>query len=105
MQQYRFSRVGWETHTSKLTEIKGMINTVARNVAQMNEWRNEASEGQQQEIDRIRLALGPLVASYETTFGHLRENQQNIERCVQADPHYQALLKSNTALAESLARR
>jgi hypothetical protein len=104
MEQYRQSRVGWETHANKLTEIKQLINTVSRNIARLNELRSEASPQQLQEIDRIARDVRPVVANMEHILGHLRDNHQSIETCVQNDPEYKELLKSNTVLAARLAQ-
>jgi hypothetical protein len=103
MEQYRLSRLGWETHTLKLTEIKELVNTTVRTVAKLNERRGEASPQQQQEIERITRALGPVVTNMEVTLAHLRENQRDIENCVRSDPHYKNLLKSTSELADKLA--
>ena len=105
MQQFRLSRIGWESHTAKLTQIKGLVNAVAQRVAELTERKSEASPAQRQEIERLQLALLPLVASYENTFQHLRHNQQNIDACVRSDPEYQALLNTNAGLAERLVKR
>jgi uncharacterized protein YukE len=103
MEQYQLSQVGWETHTTKLTEIRELVNTVARKLTRLNELRSEASPEQRKEIDRLASALQPIVTNMEHIFGHLRENQQDIDTCVKGDPEYKKLLKSNAALAASLA--
>jgi hypothetical protein len=103
MEQYRFSGIGWESHTNKLTEIKEIINTAGRAVTKLNERRNEGSAQQRQDIDRITFALSEVVGNIELTLHHLREHQQDIESCVKSDPEYKGLLRTNLALATKLA--
>jgi NADH/NAD ratio-sensing transcriptional regulator Rex len=103
MEQFGRSRIGWEAHTLKLTEIKEVVNQMAGTLQRLNVIRDTGSSSQQQAIGRLQFTLKEFAASIESTIQHLNMNHQDISTCVAMDPEYRKLLRSNSESAARLA--
>lgn len=72
------AKTSWETHATKLTEIKEHINKVSGLVTKMNAAKAEAAPWQQQAIERINPMLAELATTVSAAINHLSKNQDRL---------------------------
>jgi DNA repair exonuclease SbcCD ATPase subunit len=73
------STKSWQTHASKLNEIKQHANKLGELVAKMNDAKATASPWQRQSIDRITPLLRELAGSVTATIKQLSDNQNRLQ--------------------------
>lgn len=72
------SSLTWESHTTKLNQIREHVNKAGRLLTELNEVRNEASPWQQKAIDEIYPLLKELADNTQATINHLSDNKDRI---------------------------
>jgi hypothetical protein len=93
------SKTSWQTHASKLNEIKQHANKLGELVAKMNNAKSTASPWQQQSIDRITPLLRELAAGVTSTIKHLSDNQNRLQH-----PPFPEYAATNADLASDLSQ-
>lgn len=96
-----FTRSGlsWETHATKLNEIREHINKTGKLLAKLQDAREEGSAWQQKAIDEIHPLLKELAATTKSAIEHLNDNKDRFKM----GTTYQDYLKTNMGLAKDLA--
>lgn len=72
------SKMSWETHAAKLTQIKDHVNKVSELVTKMNAAKADAAPWQKQAIERINPMLSELATTVSTAIAHLSKNQDRL---------------------------
>lgn len=72
------SKTSWETHASKLEEIKAHVNKVSALVTKMNAAKVDAAPWQQQAIERVNPMLTDLATTVSAAITHLSKNQDRL---------------------------
>jgi len=74
MESFARSKVSWQAHSRKISEIREHVNKLGEVVGQLNEARETASPWQQQAIDRITPLLKEVASNTESAIDHLNNN-------------------------------
>jgi hypothetical protein len=78
LNNFAHSKTSWQTHASKLGQIKVHTNKVASLVTKMNAVKDEASPWQQQAIERVSPMLNELATTVNAAVTHLSKNQDRL---------------------------
>lgn len=79
------SSLSWQSHASKVSEIKEHVNQNGRLLTDLENARAEGSSWQQQAIDQIRPLLEELAANVESTIDHLNQRPKLLQTGPYAD--------------------
>lgn len=93
------SDLSWQTHATKLNEIREHINKTGKLLAKLHSAREEGSAWQQKAIDEIEPLLKELAANTESATDHFAKNKDRFHMT----PTYQEYLEANFGLAKELA--
>lgn len=99
MKAFARTKTSWQTHATRLDQIKGHVNKLADLVQRMNDAKAKASPWQQQSIDTITPLLNDLATNVSTTIQHLNENQNRLMH-----PPYPAYAAASAEYASDLAQ-
>jgi len=99
MEAFTRSNVSWESHASKITEIKQDVNKVGETVTKLNQAQGSASAWQKTAIERITPLLQELAANTEAIINHLNREQGRLLNT----PEHRDLLKENAELSARMA--
>jgi len=99
MEAFTRSNLNWESHASKITEIKENVNKVGKTVAKLNQAQGTASAWQKTAIERINPLLQELAANTEAIINHLNKEKG---RLLNTQEH-KDYLKQNAELASKMA--
>lgn len=88
----------WESHSAKVTEIKGHVNNAGALLTKLNNAKGTASSWQQQAIERITPMLQELAANTTATIEHLNKRPQLFHTTPYVD-----YVNSNYEVAASLS--
>jgi hypothetical protein len=94
-----FTRSGlsWESHATKVEEIKGRINKAGELLSKLENEKGAASPWQQQAIERITPMLKELASNTESTIDHLNQKP----KLLHTGP-YKEYVEANYEVASSL---
>jgi hypothetical protein len=73
LQSFTKSKLSWESHTTKVLEIKDHVNNSGSLLRKLDTARGSASPWQQQAIDEITPLLKELAAGVTSTIEHLNQ--------------------------------
>lgn len=71
----RNQRLSWQSHAAYLDRVKGHINSVGENIAELQRIRGDVLPWQQQAITEVTSHAAQVAASTQAAILHLRENQ------------------------------
>ena len=71
----RNSRLSWQSHAAYLDRVKGHINSVGENIAELQRIRQDVLPWQQQAITEVTSHAAQVAASTQAAIVHLRENR------------------------------
>lgn len=98
MRSFARSQLSWQSHASKLTQIKEHVNAAGQLLTKLHEAKASASPWQQQAIDRVTPLLQELAANTSTMIAHLNKNQNRIHT-----PPYTEYVAANAETANDLS--
>ena len=78
LQSYTRSTLSLESHASQIEKIRTHVNDLGRTVSEMKAARGEASNWQQQAIDRIDPLLQEMADTLSATIKHMNDNPNRI---------------------------
>lgn len=87
----------WETHASRLSQVKERVNLVGAQFKTLQSMRSIAAAWQQDAIDRTLPIAVQVAASTTAALNHLNENQSRLH-----DPEYVGHLRNIGALSEDM---
>ena len=96
---YTRSKLSWQSHATRVHEMKEHANDLIRDFNQLSSMRAEASPWQQEAIDRISPLLQEMAAHLTATIDHLNDNQSRTHM-----PQYQEYVHANRELMTKTAR-
>jgi hypothetical protein len=99
MKSFTMSKLTWQSHAAKITEIKGHVNNAGELLMKLNNARGSASPWQQDAIDRITPLLKDMAASVTSTIEHLAKNPGRLQTAP-----YKDYVTANDELASDLAK-
>jgi len=99
MESFTNSNLTWQSHASKVLEIKEHINNLGKTVSKLNQARNTGSAWQQTAIDRANPILRELAANVQATIEHLNKDRTHP---LQTTEH-KDYLKANAELSTKMA--
>lgn len=99
MESFTLSTLGWQTHASKITEIKEHVNALGKTVSKLDQTKRAASAWQKTAIERINPILRELAANTTGIIDHLNKEQG---RLLNTQDH-KDYLKANAQLASNMA--
>jgi hypothetical protein len=73
LKAFTHSTFSWESHASKVEQMKDHINNAGKSLSKLDSLRADASPWQQQAIDRITPLLKELASKVESTIEHLNK--------------------------------
>lgn len=71
----RNSKLSWQSHAAYLDRVKGHINSVGENIAELQRIRQDVLPWQQQAITEVTSHAVQVAASTQAAIVHLRENR------------------------------
>ena len=92
------SNVSWQSHATKLEDMKDHVNAMGRLVPKLVASRDSASPWQQQAVDRMVPLLKELAANTTAAIQHVSQNQER-----PTSGNYTEYLKENTETAHELS--
>jgi hypothetical protein len=92
------SNVSWQSHATKLEDMKDHVNAMGRLVPKLVASRDSASPWQQQAVDRMVPLLKELAANTTAAIQHVSQNQER-----PTSGNYTEYLKENTETAHQLS--
>jgi len=96
---YTRSKLSWQSHATRVHEMKEHANDLIRDFNQLSSMRGDASPWQQEAIDRINPLLQEMAAHLTATINHLNDNQSRTHL-----PQYQQYVHANRELMVKTAR-
>jgi len=98
LKAFTHSTLSWQSHASKVEEIKRHVNNAGQSLSKLDSARGSASPWQQQAIDRIGPLLKELASNVTSTIEHLNQKP----KLLQTGP-YVDYAAANYDLASDLA--
>ena len=95
---YTRSNVGWQSHSSRLNDMKNDVNEMGKIVADMQQQRSEGSPWQQAAIDRVYPLLREMADALTATIKHLNDHPTQVNM-----PPYQDYVQSQYEVASRTA--
>lgn len=95
---FTHSTLAWETHMSKVAQIKDHVNNAGKSLSKLDSARENASPWQQQAIDHISPLLKELAANVTSTIEHLNQKPLLLQT-----ERYVDYVAANCELASNLA--
>ena len=92
------SNVSWQSHATKLEDMKDHVNAMGRLVPKLVASRDSASPWQQQAVDRMVPLLKELAANTTAAIQHVSQNQER-----PTSGNYTEYLKENSETAHQLS--
>jgi hypothetical protein len=92
------NNVSWQSHATKLEDMKDHVNAMGRLVSKLVASRDSASPWQQQAVDRMVPLLEELAANTTAAIQHVSQNQER-----PTSGNYTEYLKENTETAHELS--
>lgn len=99
MESFTLSTLSWQTHATKIMEIKEHVNAAGKTVSKLNQAKNTASTWQKTAIDRVNPILKELAENTTAIIDHLNKEQG---RLLNTQEH-KDYLKTNAELATRMA--
>jgi len=96
---YTRSKLSWQSHATRVHEMKEHANDLIRDFNQLSSMRADASPWQQEAIDRINPLLQEMAAHLTATINHLNDNQSRTHL-----PQYREYVHANRELMMKTAR-
>ncbi|HUX43888.1 MAG TPA: hypothetical protein VMV57_03975 [Terracidiphilus sp.] len=96
---YTNSKIPWQAHASRLTQIKVHANNLIEDFNQMSALRDQGSEWQQDVIDQIGPRLQTMSSHLSATIEHLNGNQNRL-----ALPEYRDYVRTNSEFLHNTYR-
>src|ERR1700744_4678544 len=75
METFIRTKVNWESHAGKITDIKDHVNKLGDTVDKLNQMRDAASASQKMAIDRINPLLQQLAGNATAMIDHLNNER------------------------------
>jgi len=98
LNSYSRSNLTWQTHAEKVDEVKSQVNTLGRNLTEMEALQADAAPWQDDAIRSIRPLLEQIADSTESVILYIRENPRLINFA-----EYEDMLADKHELASELA--
>jgi hypothetical protein len=85
MKSYTHSTLSWQTHVTRVEEMKRHVNNAGKLLSELDSARASASPWQEQAVDRITPLLKELASNVTATIEHLNQNPKRLQTAPYVD--------------------